>query len=208
MGQKRSEAYLARKAAKRKAKEEARQREPQKSEQLPKVRPHWIRVAEWIVGTLIVGTVGFVASVYQIEGGAPWLVAPTFAPGSPSSGNSFDIPFTVTNKSAFFSINHLRILCGFEKLRTNARSGLEQMSITASDGKASIGPLQSAPYTCPLNRMIAFAGATKFEEATIVFLTEYDSHLPWVSRTKSESDFFTLNTSTIPPQWAIGKPIR
>jgi len=56
--------------------------------------------------------------------------------------------------------------------------------------------------------MFTFAGATKFEGATIVFLTKYDSHLPFGGRAQSESDFFSLNTKTVPPQWTIGKPIR
>jgi hypothetical protein len=202
---KRSQAYLARKAAKRKV---AQTQSPIPSENSPRERPRWIRVAEYIVGTLIVGTVGFVASVYQIEGGPPWPVAPTFVPGSPSSGDPFDVPFTITNKSAFFSLNHLEILCGLENVRTDVKSGASQFSITVSDGKASLGPLQSGTYTCPLMRAIKFAGATRLEEATIAFLTRYDSRLPWGGRAQSESDFFSLNAKTVPPQWTVGRPIR
>jgi len=163
---------------------------------------------EWIVVTLIFGMFGFGAAVYQLWGGPPWPVAPTFAPSFPSSGNAFDVPFTITNKSVFFPLNHLEILCGLESVKTDAKSGLEQFSITASDGKATLAPLQSATYTCPLTRMFTFAGATKLEGATIVFLTKYYSHLPFGGRTQSESDSFSLNTKTVPPQWTIGRPIR
>ncbi|WP_156446955.1 hypothetical protein [Bradyrhizobium yuanmingense] len=205
---KRSEAYLAKKAAKRAASQAVRAQSPILSDSLRKDRPSWTRATKYFVGTLIVGTVGFVASVYQIAGGPPWPVAPVFVPGFPSSGHAFDVPFTVTNKSALFSLRHLEILCGFEKVKTDAKSGVQQLSITASDGKATLGPLESTSYTCPVKRMFSFAGATKFEEATISFLTKYDSHLPWGDRTQSQSDFFTLNTNTVPPQWTIGKPIR
>lgn len=177
------------------------------SEKSPKGHRRWIRVIQWIVGTLIVANAGFVASVYQLWGGPPWPVELSFAPGFPSSGNAFDVPFTITNKSALFSLNHLEILCGFEKVRTDKNSGLEQLSISASDGKASLGPLQSATYICPLTRTFNFPGA-KIETATITFITKYDSHLPWGSRTQSQSDFFSLNTNTAPPQWMVGKAIK
>ena len=112
---KRSEAYLAKKDAKRAAAGAARAQPPIRSGALRSDRPTWIRVTEYLVGTLVVGTVGLVASVYQIQGGPPWPVGPVFVPGFPSAGNAFDVPFTVTNKSAFFSLRHLEILCGFEK---------------------------------------------------------------------------------------------
>jgi hypothetical protein len=204
----RSPQYRAKKAAKRKASQAVRKQSSSPIGELSKERPRWIRSTEWVVGTLVVGTVSFVASVYQIEGGPPWPVAPTFSPGFPSAGNAFDVPFTITNKSAFFSLNHLEILCGLENVRTDAHSGAGKFSITASNGNASLGPLRSATYICPLTRMITFAGATKLEEATISFITRYDSSFSFSGRAESESDFFSLNAKTTPPQWTIGETIR
>jgi hypothetical protein len=177
------------------------------SEKSPTEHRRWIRTMKWIVGTLVVANAGFVASIYQLWGGPPWPVEPSFAPGFPSSGSAFDVPFTITNKSALFSLNHLEILCGFEKVLTDKNSGLERLSISASDGKATLEPLQSATYICPLTRMFNFPGA-KIETATITFISKYDSRFPWAGKVQSQSDSFSLNTNTTPPQWMVGKVIK
>ncbi len=173
---------------------------------MAKERAPWRRRAiKFIVGTAIVGTIGFVASVYQIAGGPPWPVAPTFVPGFPSSGNAFDVPFSVTNKSALFSLDHLKITCRLENVSTDTNVKIAQLPITASDGEASLRPLQSASYGCPFPNMFKFPEGSKLTAATIIFITNYDTL--WV-HTQSESDPFSLNTKTNPPQWTTGKTIQ
>lgn len=85
-------------------------------------------MVEWIVVTLIFGTFGFVAAVYQIWGGPPWPVAPTFVPGFPSSGFALETPFTVTNKSALFPLKHLQIACRLDHVRTSEAARLSMFT--------------------------------------------------------------------------------
>jgi hypothetical protein len=209
VGRKKSDAYLAKKAARRQAREEARRRELQKIEQAPKEHPRWIRVAKWIVGTVIVGSLGLVASVYQIWGGPPWPTAPAFAPGAPSFGSALDVPFIVTNKSVLFPIKKLHILCSANRIVVGPPNWQVRGISFSIPGFADLAPGQSRPYTCAFNSVVRGPNGDKMGVlgAAITFNSEYDSSWWSGSRTKAESEMFTLETKTSPPQWVTGEPL-
>jgi hypothetical protein len=55
-----------------------------------------------------------------------------FAPGFPYDGSPFDIPFEVKNKSGFFAIQNLTILCGLKKVTTTKGASFSDFSVTTS----------------------------------------------------------------------------
>jgi hypothetical protein len=180
--------------------------EAQKLTNSPAKRPRWIRVAEWILGTLIL-TMGAIASVYQLWGGPPWPTVPSFSPGLPSSGPPLDVPFLVTNKSVFFRLDNLKIHCLVRLIKTTTK-------IFANDdvfatGSNTIEPTQSRSYTCLFNQYLRLPANERIVVAQIEFSSEYDhAWWPWGHRSDISSGIFTLNTNTIPPQWTPGAPLR
>jgi hypothetical protein len=211
VGQKRSEAYLARKAAKRKAREEAQLQEFQKSAQLPKEYPRWFRVAKWIVGSLILASIGLVASVYQLFGGPPWPTEPTFVARASSFGSPLDIPFIVENHSVIFWIRHPQLKCRVISLHTldnrlNVEGGPGVLMTVSDAPNADIKPSGTAAAVCAANHF-KFPG-TALRDGKIKFIVEYDSLLPWRGRIETESEVFTLNTALVPPQWIEGESMR
>jgi hypothetical protein len=97
----------------------------------------------------------------------------------------------------------MEILCGVEKITLSNNFSFEGFSVkTSESGKTMLGPLASAPYTCAFTEAVRVPKDVSVLSATITFITKYDSRWPWPfnQRSQSESDFFTLNTQTTPPQ--------
>jgi hypothetical protein len=200
--QQRSERYLAKRAAKRRAQQEAQKRFPREPETKPPKRRRILRIVEWTLGAPL----AVVAAIYTFLG-PPWPTTPVFSPGFPSSGFAFDVPFTIANKSVLFPLKHLQISCGMVDIRLSNGLAITGIDVTASGAEgSSLGPSTSASYTCPLKRLIG-SGVT-IQAAAIDFTTKYDSRWPFMSRSESRTDPFTLNTETTPPQWTSGTPLR
>jgi hypothetical protein len=201
---KRSERYLAKKAAKRKASQEALKKVPQESEKKPPKYRRFLRIAEWVLGPIL----AVVAAVYTFWG-PPWPMVPVFSPGFPSAGFALNVPFTITNRSALFPLKHMQILCGIYNVELSNKLIVQGFAITASGSEGStLEPLASASYTCAFTKAIGLPKEVSVIAATINFITKYDSRWPFGHRSESESDQFTLNTQTTPPQWTAGKPLR
>jgi hypothetical protein len=177
------------------------------------------RVASWLIGSLAVA-----ASIVGIWG-PPWPTSPEFSPGAPSFALSLDVPFVVTNRSTIFGIHNLTIECHVisahlkpsEKSLQNATIGIESNPYDPQHPLArnNVEANSASSYACPMTGgPIGGFGPTpefpndKLSEATIDFLTEYDSRWPWGGRTQSTSGVFTLNIRTNPPQWTQGVPLR
>jgi hypothetical protein len=180
---------------------------PPLQEPTPHRRSNLFWATRWGI-LFVVGLAGLIASVVQIWGPF-WPIEPAFAPGMPSSGFALDIPFTVSNKSALFSIKRLNINCGLHSVTTANGGRFENFGVSALGGQA-IAPAESRPYSCPLTTMILGLSNEKITEGVIEFSSEYDSPWPWPwnKRKRSSSGLFTLNTKTIPPQWMSGVPLQ
>jgi hypothetical protein len=170
---------------------------------------HLGSASKWAIGTGV-ALLGFIASVDQIWG-PPWPTRPAFSPGVPS-GSPFDVPFKVENKSAFFEFSNLTISCELLRFRAEGETGsvIQGTARIEARGTNRLAPLQSAPYTCPLRGIMRVGGsdaADKIIYAQVVFRSEYDAPLLW-GRLQAESAVFTLNTSTAPPQWNEGRPLK
>lgn len=148
---------------------------------------------------------GFVSSITG-NWGPPWQVAPSFAPGGPSTSSPMGVPFAVSNKSGFFSLKNLQIECRIIHATTNNGMEIKNVIVSIDTVSNMIEPSSTAPYTCPFNKAIGIGNAT-ITSATIQFASEYDSWL-WPNRTKSLSPVFTLNTETNPRRWEEGQPLQ
>ncbi len=174
----------------------------------------------WLAAKVIVGffvsAIGLVGSMYGISG-PPWPVEPVFSPGLPSAGSPFDVPFSVTNKSAFFDIWNFRIKCHIHRatFAADAEDGsrLEMneilLDLTITNPILAAGETDS--YICPVRPLIVVgkrsAADAHLEGVVISFQSEYDAEI-LKGRHRAESGTFTLNTRTNPPQWMSGKLLR
>jgi hypothetical protein len=149
--------------------------------------------------------------------GPPWPTEPTFLPGAPSFGSSLDVPFSVSNRSALFSLTNLTIQCEILKLDTRGPTGAAirargNMNVAGSGVKNVLKPLDVGSYTCPLRGVFDVDHKDAVEPdrivaAEIAFKAEYNSQLFW-GRSRSESISFRLNTTTVPAQWTQGQSLR
>jgi hypothetical protein len=167
----------------------------------------------------LVASIGLVGSIYGIWG-PPWPTEPVFAPGNASLGSPFDVPFLVTNKSALFRLNNLSIICeiiAFEAISSDGKAGIRtapnarETKILARGVNPFLAAGESRPFTCPIRGLMILGAnredaADKVTKAQIMFISEYDFILFW--HAKSTSGVFTLNTSTTPPQWMPGEPLK
>lgn len=188
------------------------------SEDRPKMHASWLQVPQtkssrlWLIrGVVSAGIAAALAVVGQTANvlgiwGPPWPTEPVFSPGAPSAGSPFDVPFLVTNKSAFFPIKELSINCRLIFVET-AHNNRIFNSAVAVHAANLIEPMQMRPYTCPFNRMINFEN-DQITAAQIEFRSEYKSPWPFLSKATATSEVFTWNPRTVPPHWAIGIPMQ
>jgi hypothetical protein len=170
------------------------------------------RALNWTLGGAPIAVLGFVLAVW----GPPWPVPPSFSPGPPSSGSAFDIPFQVENKSALFGFNNLKITCIVDSAFAKSHEGPGSVTFGpdlgfAVQGSNQLERLSSGPYICPVRRTIRMgtedAADMALQRAQIRFESEYDSRLLW-GRSRAEDGPFTLITTTIPPHWERGVPLK
>jgi hypothetical protein len=144
--------------------------------------------------------------------GPPWPTPPVFVPGYPSSGgpySPFDVPFTVTNKSALFPIKNLEIRCVLQPVRLTTIT-IKDIAVGGLPNNNKLNPLQTGHYTCPFNQtfLLNFAN-DRIIEAHIIFETKYVTPFKlWRWQSEVNPADFTLITSTIPPQWTPGVPLH
>jgi|HubBroStandDraft_5_1064220.scaffolds.fasta_scaffold53754_2 hypothetical protein len=171
-----------------------------------------LHIAEFAFGTLL----ALFLFVWTFVG-PPWPTDPIFLPGSPSFGSSLDVPFSVSNKSALFSLSNLSIQCEILKLDSKGPTGAAIYAkgatfVAVSGAKNTLKPLDVGSYTCPARGIFAVDHKDAIEPdrvlaAQIAFKAGYDSRLLW-GRSTSTSGIFTLNTATVPPQWTQGESLR
>jgi hypothetical protein len=174
---------------------------------------HWLWWVLGIAWTLVILALDQAANLAGIWGPF-WPVEPAFAPGIASFSAPFDVPFTVTNKSAFFPILNLNITCYLNDVVLSAptvtgfRISDTSVRVLATN---TLQPLETRWYTCPFRNFGQSGpvniGDAKIEWAEISFISGYDNRI-LNGRTSSKSDTFTLNTRTSPPRWMIGKPLQ
>jgi hypothetical protein len=167
-----------------------------------------LRIRMWLVivgcATLVVGGLAIASNVVQVFG-APWPTEPTFTPGANLSASPFDVPFSVTNRSALFSINNLSLSCRLISGRTvRLRIKFDDVEVRVAVGVNVLRPLESRPYVCPFNRTISVPD--KFEAAQIEFKSKYKSPWPFRPEESATSEIFTWYPS--PPHWEVGVPLQ
>ena len=159
-------------------------------------------------GSLAVAFLSFIAVVADILGWPIWPTAPIFFPGYPSSNSAFDVPFSVENRSILFPIYDLDITCGLIFVRTKHNSGFRDLGIRLRTGPARLAVSETRSYTCPFNRGFTLEEGDAITHASIGKFVSTYSWPYWLSSARSESETFTLNTSTVPPQWTRGTPLN
>jgi hypothetical protein len=145
--------------------------------------------------------------------GPPWPTEPVFLPGPPSFGAAFDVPFHVENKSLFFWLSGLRIKCKVEGIIPDQPSvtGITfGPNFVGANGTNGIAPSSSAPFTCPLRGAFGFGNKDSTDiirNARVTFMSEHDARF-FGGPVKTEDGPFTWITTTIPPHWERGVPLK
>jgi hypothetical protein len=178
---------------------------PESKSKQPKYR-RFLRIAEWSLGPPL----AVLAFVYGIWG-PPWPTEPIFAPGAPSFGSPFAVPFNITNKSALFDMNNLSISCGLASRiqgepPTGGTVGFGQPgkpifgSIAGASSRLKAGETRS--YTCAAAALRIDVGPNpKILFAEMTFESQYDSPWRWGDKKIVRSPTLFLDMATIPPQW-------
>jgi hypothetical protein len=153
---------------------------------------------------------GLLVGVYAFWG-PPWPTEPTFTPGAASFASPFAVPFSITNKSAVFELNNLKIKCGIASQIEGERPAGGTMVFgrrgnpiyVQTDGAPNrLKAGETRSYTCALAMLRFSVGPNpNILFAEMIFESEYDSPWPWGARTISKSPAFTLDLATMPPQW-------
>jgi hypothetical protein len=128
-----------------------------------------------------------------------------------------DVPFVVSNNSAWFGLSNLTIKCRFMNLLAEGPTGarMEQApgvfsTIAARGVNHYLAPLASAAFTCPFRDigMLDFVDAAdQIKRVSIAFAPEYDSPF-FLGRMTSISDTFSLNITSTPRRWVPGEPLK
>ncbi len=182
----------------------------------PPTRMHrrlWL--AAKVIFAFVASTLALIGTVYGIWG-PPWPTEPSFVPGAPSLGSPFDVSFSGTNKSAFFSISNITVRCSLSCFRVLTPSGVPVMTVgpkanllIRASGPKNLGPNETQPFTCNLRGVILAGGrdaADAFPDVEMRLNSEYDSPwLFWLRRKSAIGELFSLNKKTVPPQWVEGE---
>ena len=153
----------------------------------------------WGIAAVAVAVAAIIALV-----GPLWPVPPAFFPAPPSADSPLELSFTVKNRSALFAIKNVQIVCMLVTARSQSNRTFSETGVTIPTPVSDLNPGQSAVYSCPLNVAVDLREGDKIVRAKIDFISQYESRWPWGGRTRTESEAFTLNTATSPPQWAPG----
>ena len=200
------------KAGKPKTKRPTQDKIPQPTTpQMPAHHRLWL-VAKVLV-SFFVAVIGLAASVYAIWG-PPWPTNPSFSLGPPSSGAAFDVPFQVENKSVLFGFSNLKISC---KIAGFAKSQLGpgfikfgENSLFSARGTNNLPSLSSGPYTCPIRGTAKIGerdAVDLMQSAQVSFISEYDTRIFW-GISHAEDGPYTWITTTVPPRWERGRPLK
>ena len=168
---------------------------------------HLFRTLKWATSSAVV-LLGVVSAVYGVWGPL-WPMEPAFSAGLPSSGSPFDVAFKVENRSVLFPLSNLTIACEVRYLGGISGVQISNNTVSAS-GANRLGPRKTGLYVCPIRQKLVINGrdvADVAREAGIAFRTEYDRPM-FGGRASSESEAFTLQSRTNPPQWMLGAPLR
>jgi hypothetical protein len=153
----------------------------------------------WGIAAFVVAVAAIIALV-----GPLWPVAPAFIPAQPSADSPLELSFTVKNRSALFALKHIQIVCMLVTARTQSNRTFSETGVTIPTPVSDLSPGQSATYSCPLNVAVDLREGDKIVRAKIDFISQYESRWPWGGRTRTESEAFTLNAASSPPQWLPG----
>jgi hypothetical protein len=192
-------------------KEQQRQAARAQEEGKARKRRRNLHIAEFLVATLM----AILGLIYAVVG-PPWPTEPVFEPGSPSFGSAFDVTFNGTNKSAFFGIQNLRVSCTLVCFKFSGPTGTTITSPKGSNpnilgalGHDHLFAGETQPFACGMRRIFKVDGrdaADSLPNIAIAFRSEYDNPwLLWLVRRTVQSDTFSLNTRTMPPQWVRGE---
>jgi len=138
--------------------------------------------------------------------GPPWPTEPVFVPASASFSSPLDVPFLITNKSAFFAIKKLSISCVLLHVKLENGTLIERVEIKVLTAN-TLGPTETRPYTCMFPRTFGY-DQNAITEAKINFEFEHES--PWLfgKPIKGDSGVWVLNPKTTPPIWTQGNPLQ
>ena len=162
-----------------------------------------------VLASFFVAVVGLAASVYAIWG-PPWPTNPSFSPGPPSFGAAFDVPFQIENKSLLFGFSNLKISCKIAAIAKSQFFAFNGDAIFLARGPNDLSPLSSGPYVCPIRGSFKNGEKDGFDlvqSAQVIFLSEYDRRIFW-GTSRAEDGPYTWMTTTLPPHWEKGKPLK
>jgi hypothetical protein len=138
-----------------------------------------------------------------------WPTAPEIEAGVPSLGSAFDIPFTIFNRSKFFSLTNFKISCEIVEAVTPTNAGVSNVALVV-DASNYIGRAEVAIYTCPLNRFVRMPAGSPIERASIRFRYSYSQSILWseTAMFPQETKEFRLLTKVSPLRWTSERSLN
>lgn len=168
----------------------------------------WLRILNWIFGTLVAGVLGLLASVYGLSGEPPWPTSPQIEPGAPAYSLAFSIPFEVRNPSSWFSMHRAILECEIADLKTSSGRTIPVLNTQiASSQDTAIEPLGSRPFECLFP--VLTPGETVVGAKLSMMAQWHIARFSWrVPSWEPMIGPFNWRSDLNPPRWIKGEPLR
>jgi hypothetical protein len=140
--------------------------------------------------------IGLIGGIVAILGGPVWPTYPEVSTVGADPGSPFSLPFSVKNRSAFFSMEITEIACAYDRM-TGPHLHFSDSEQTASH-HATIRPGGVFNFRCAVTNPVPDI----ITEASVRLLVRYT--FPWSSRPRCQSNPLDWAKTTDGGRWVMG----
>jgi hypothetical protein len=144
----------------------------------------------------VVVLIGLIGGIVAISGGPIWPTYPEISTVGVDPGSPFSLPFSVKNRSAFFSMEITEITCAYDHM-TGPHMHFDDSEQVASH-RATIPPDGVLNFRCRLSNLVR----DLITDASMRLLVRYT--FPWSSRPRCQSNHLDWVQTTEGGQWVMG----
>jgi len=139
--------------------------------------------------------------------GPQWPTEPDFSLDVPyTTGDPFDVPFSIGNRSGLFDIRKLTVACELVDVRTTDHYAFQGISVV-SNANNLLAAFDTRPYTCPFHNSILGNHPVCCAVIRLIAAYQDPEFYPWSVPKKTYSKIYTLDRKTSPMRWIPGDPI-
>jgi hypothetical protein len=149
-----------------------------------------------LVTTFVLAIIGLIGGIVAICGGPIWPTYPEVSTVGVDPGSPFSLPFSVRNKSAFFSMEISEIMCAYDHMN-GPHVHFNDSEQTASH-RATIRPGGVFNFSCRASNPVPGL----ITDASVRLLVRYT--FPWSSRERCQSNPLDWAQTTEGGQWVMG----